>query len=1284
MSFPDQSHINRVRDALWQRSGNGASVMVGSGFSRNAVPVGHLGATLPTWEEVTRQLHSELYPQEDGAGRPDQLRTAQEYEAAFGRSALHDALRRVVRHEEHNPGTTHQRLLRLPWQDIFTTNWDTLLERTRNHVAERHYSVINSKEEIPMGKRPRIVKLHGSFPAQFPLIVTEEDYRTYPAEFAPFVNTVQQAMMETVFLLIGFSGEDPNFLNWSGWVRDNLGQSAQKVYLAGYLELSPHRRRMLERRGIETIDLARHPNANSWAKNRRPEYATEWLLHTLENGEPYKITEWPGLPSSRRRPIPDHLKPVDELKTAWPKEEPQPPYRYLEPWNSPDANAAARAVREAMIVWKHNREIYPGWLVLPSTNRHAVSGGSDTWTSAIAQSAVALTPAERLQAIRELVWRKGISLEPFEQELVDVIESTLQMFDCHNRTIEGAQSPHADWETIRENWRSIAAELLVEYRWNHNQEAFRQRVKDLQEFADEDPGIQHRISQEQCLWALYDLDFEELSRLLAEWQTENSDPVWAMRKSAMLSEMGRDDEAEQLRRQTMVTIRAIPTEERNVAGPSREGWAILPTTTHHNHRTIIGRMDELAASKCDAMHERDVITRRISSSRQEEDPPSFDLGRRTTRHRFSSDYQGEFAAYQAIRLTEIAGLPPRVTNLHEFADGQSPVHIPTNVAADTLREAADKLADWNHELAVRLTLRAANSDTDTTLQRVLTRTRVAALTTQQAESLGQPCMNAIANVIPTARHSARQQRLDALVEALSRLVVRMSPDQAEAIFDQALELCQNQQMAEITGWTPVGHLLHRSWRAMPREYRRRRAIDLLNAPIAGLDGTEPLAGYGWPDPAELLGETRDVLERTPDNEQQWQAAINLITRGLTSDTAVRHRASRRMGALVQSGKLTRDETRRIAIALWDEQHTVPGELPGNVALFDWAFLTFPEHNPGVAEERFRNKWLSGNVEPGDPNTIEISPSSANGLNHNPKDVKSRLWQVGRAIRSMRENGQRLELSEAEKQHIWGLLETWAEATVPGQSLLEVTMFGDSYGYQVRAVAQILPAVIQEIGLTDPSLGEKVYQKMRQLNDSHIPVLELAPTIAKIVPIRLEDVVTMLRVGMTSDTKEFAESAASGILLWLSESSDAECRTLPPPDDLIREIGVAIAYRRGASLARALQGARWIFENGTEASKGMIRQLVEDGLGYLATELSYDQTQESVEDIPLLRLLCADLAVAMSKNGQDQHSVVAQWLEIAKEDPLPEVRNAVGEQLGLTSEIIGMKTIVQQETTDVGP
>lgn len=107
-----------------------------------------------------------------------------------------------------NPGNMHRRLLQLPWRDVFTTNWDTLLERAGSSILERAYGILRNMDEIPLTASSRIVKLHGSFDGRFPLIFTEEDYRTYPNKFAPFVNTVQQAMMESVFCLLGFSGDD--------------------------------------------------------------------------------------------------------------------------------------------------------------------------------------------------------------------------------------------------------------------------------------------------------------------------------------------------------------------------------------------------------------------------------------------------------------------------------------------------------------------------------------------------------------------------------------------------------------------------------------------------------------------------------------------------------------------------------------------------------------------------------------------------------------------------------------------------------------------------------------------------------------------------------------------------------------------------------------------------------------------------------------------------------------------------------------------------------------------
>ena len=187
--------------------------MVGSGFSKNVLKIRPDAEDPPLWCDVVEKMFHKLYPQETDrtAAANNPLRIAQEYETTFGRGDLHRFIRQTVRDDDFKPGDIHKRLLRLPWHDIFTTNWDTLLEKTCDSVPERAYSIVRNMDEIPLANRPRIVKLHGSFPAYFPLICTKEDYRTYRTKFAPFVNTMQQAMMETVMLLIGFSGNDPNF-----------------------------------------------------------------------------------------------------------------------------------------------------------------------------------------------------------------------------------------------------------------------------------------------------------------------------------------------------------------------------------------------------------------------------------------------------------------------------------------------------------------------------------------------------------------------------------------------------------------------------------------------------------------------------------------------------------------------------------------------------------------------------------------------------------------------------------------------------------------------------------------------------------------------------------------------------------------------------------------------------------------------------------------------------------------------------------------------------------------
>lgn len=256
LHFPDAQHVEALRRALWtDREFGRAAVMVGAGMSRNAVPRRAGRAAMPTWGELTSALIDRLYPAGSGDQRRREWlrkvvdatsvanRLAEEYVVAFNRHDLDALVRELVPDEEFDPGPLHRLLLELPWADVMTTNYDTLLERGADAVFGRRYTVVRTPQEIASASRPRIVKLHGSLPSNGPFILTEDDFRTYPRRYAPFVNLARQAVMENALCLLGFSGDDPNFLAWSGWVRDELAEYAPRIYLCGLLGLSTSQRR---------------------------------------------------------------------------------------------------------------------------------------------------------------------------------------------------------------------------------------------------------------------------------------------------------------------------------------------------------------------------------------------------------------------------------------------------------------------------------------------------------------------------------------------------------------------------------------------------------------------------------------------------------------------------------------------------------------------------------------------------------------------------------------------------------------------------------------------------------------------------------------------------------------------------------------------------------------------------------------------------------------------------------------------------------------------------------
>ena len=1254
----DQSHINKVRDALWSRPDAGASIMIGSGFSRNANKTRPDAGDPPLWDDIARAIVKKLYPRStDGSwsgpgtgalSADNALRLAQEYKTGFGSSELHRLLEHLVRDDQFTPGDAHSRLLRLPWRDVFTTNWDTLLERASANVTQRAYNLVQAMDQLPLMSQPRIVKLHGSLPSTFPLVLTEEDYRTYPTKSAPFVNTVQQAMMETVFLLIGFSGDDPNFLHWSGWVRDNLGSAAPKIYLAGWLDLSPHRRRMLEDRGVVPIDLALHPKGHRWPEHQRHQYATEWVLHTLEKGRSYDKTTWPTPPRQEESTIPEDLQPVDELVDDVPKNHPG---RERSTDSPSYENEPLERVKQVLNIWAHNRKLYPGWLVFPSgQERHELSRTTDEWETPILEALTELSPVERLFAIRELLWRLEILLEPITRRLEAAAQDALTAIDCDSRTVEGINELRDDWANVREAWRTVALALATDARFHANEPVFEQRLQALAPFSNDDPDVGHRIHQERCLWAIYSLDFKALNELLNDWLVENCDPAWMLRKAALLTEAARYDESRTLVQGSLNLIRKDFAGDGSIATASREGWALVSTWTFDNGQAVYRRWNELASLKCHAGTELNNLTHALRGTEEQKEASPFDLG---IRHRPGIRYSNEghyrlIASYRAVRLPEVAGLPP-VNYPSTDSD------FPMAAASGILALAGDTLVERNPELAIRLALRICNYDKDKMLQRVLSRAIIAMLPEDSVATLAQICIGVVHYALPRMMQPSTLtsgiswvERMRVAMESLSRLALRLTPDMAKTALDVGFMCYRTPHVAQnpLLG-PPITSLLRRSWEALPKEHRHNCVFDILTLPIVGMEGFS--AEDRLSDPGIFVNSHDLPAERNSDDEHRYREVVNLLVRAIRDSDEARERATLRLLSLSMSGNLTDYETLEIGDALWSDSDPVLYNSSGPNAPFDLTYLILPQSTQLQAEQSFRRKWLT--------------PDSS-GQNEEGTYSSEMLGQVGAAIAELRSLGYSFELSDEEQEHVLFHITKLVESFSSGRVAFHLDIGSTIMGIRsILAEVKIPEQVAEDLfRKADRMLGAQKDLNTpwrNELIDIRIAIgFALIPGLAKALPNRLDSVVSWLKTGLASDDDVRVSHAISILRFWLSEPNSVTSTLRPVLDDLVLEIGVIIGSRRKLGLSDALWCATRLFERNAQGQPDTVTRLVLQGLSYLAEELQYDRDHQDGDDVPTLRLLCAGLARSMAQHGFDNDATVAKWLAIGGSDPFPEVRNAV--------------------------
>ena len=649
-------YLEEIADRVWS---DHAAVLVGAGFSKNANCNAPVPKFFPDWHQLGILFHEKIH-----GARPDEnqhflnvLKLADEVEAAFGRPVLDQLLRANIPDKDYDPSSLHVKFLELPWVDIFTTNYDTLLERACSSVTSKKYDIVRNKEDLVYSERPRIIKLHGSFPSERPFIITEEDYRKYPSEFAPFVNTVQQALLENTLCLVGFSGDDPNFLHWIGWIRDNLGvKNSPKMFLVGIFDLPEAQIKLLEQRNIVLINLD-------------------------------IISDVCGDHSKALNLFCDYLlsKKEDNSRLGWPDNQ---------ELMSPDVHTADPAKRLEKILpeWKRIRKSYPGWLVLPEDRRNPFWLFTHNWINSVHLFKKLPAPLD-IELLYEFNWRIELSLFPIPNNLIEEYTKILgkyNPFPLSNNDDEigvlqqgDAKKEQLPWGEIQEKWIELYLSLLRFYReenfldgWNDTNEIFEKIYSYLSSRQTA------RLHYERVMFELFSLDLPNIKKQLISWPINRSLPFWEAKRAGLLAEIGEMEESENILESSLSYIRSklnlVPVKN-NYTLVSQESYVMLllqyvkgarsfTGREFDNHKAIrrqfTKRWVDLKQYNCDPWSElksfelaldHDPSYISVISEKYE-----FDIGKVTRTRNFGSMDKEAISAYSFLRFCEDIGLPFRV------------------------------------------------------------------------------------------------------------------------------------------------------------------------------------------------------------------------------------------------------------------------------------------------------------------------------------------------------------------------------------------------------------------------------------------------------------------------------------------------------------------------------------------------------------------------------------------------------------------------------------------------
>ena len=1163
MEFPDLNQFLQLQKHLWQWPGSRASIMIGAGLSLNSQPLPGIRTSFPTWDALRRRMFDEIYPVQAGATAEEQrereqkfksasvLRIASKYEASFERQRLKSFLLKEIPDLDHAPGQIHSLLLQLPWNDVFTTNYDTLLERT--DVPGRAYQPVTTVNDLTDASSPRIIKLHGSFSSLAEFTITEEDYRTYPKRFAPFVNTVRQALIENAFVLVGFSGDDPNFLEWIGWIRDELGDAHAPIYLVGSLSLDEIERSLLVKRGVTPIDLT------PVVVNQRPGREThaaalEWFARSLLALKPPRSDKWPK-PISTSRSVVGLGQSVVASSVAEPED-------VNEPVGGKDG-LDEETVKKIFARWHYERNRYPGWLVPTNEIRSSLWRKTKKYSFVLTKSVTDWPAVDRVLLFREITWRLETSMlphfsnltSPFESTINDLFPNVQNQVSLRNLRDGPIAEDVADAD-ITNAWLEVAFGLLRDARESYDSDRWNKLWKKIEAVVTHCPQFMDRHHYEHALWMVWNLQRNRAKEVLANWSPSSQSPVAVMWKAGLMAEMDDLKEAQSLLRDALRAIRQSlrNSSGRNIGLLSVEGWCtyllylVEGAMDYSKWREIRGefseRWKELRPWDCDPWLLKQSLDEVVL-----ETPPkaqtgkqvirSFDPGRANVRYQLGGNsIEPRLPAFACIRLYEQAGIPMRM--------------LGSTIGGKALRNACRWIAPlvefWSPAILVRTGNVKALSE-----QGFMSRVQVADMPSTLTQSLNIWAMSALRQ-----EHSLLDERgsidstqeslLKALIEVVSRLAFRLESVELQEAFSLALEI---QRDPDIASHITLGESCAAWFRRLFETATDQQILEwlpgLIGSPLHAASNQSSVALHNrWFDPVAEIPEER-TSRAAGDCAPTLLVAIGEANVRLLqhTDSAMgeeRRRALARLIDIFFAGVMSQEDQNRFAAILWDK--TGENGLPEIPDLLYANYLQLPKPDEVDVASRVKHclKALALTKIANDGSENTSVPAEENRIIQEIASVSKPIVQIPNEPKGI------IEWDEDEAHELWiKALEWWSDA----KSVLaieraspfplgrnQILPFVDYFGMFLAR------AVLPKMSMSEKDEWEKVLAILSQTRNYGAYLTTVLPYTLLHCSGQKDQVARAILDDLSAGDEKAVESSAMAVRHWI-HLADAKLVDKPP-------------------------------------------------------------------------------------------------------------------------------------------